>query len=134
MTMIDGEGALNLISYLQKSGDATYFLGLSYFLTLCVSSRKLYLLARALGGRWEPSTIFLASIVLASAIRFLSYMTLCVLAFKSIKLQTSWGSGQDDDGTSTTAKTTLDSFYVRVLEVMFNIGDFVFLTAYMMLV
>jgi hypothetical protein len=128
-----GQGAENIIQYVQKSGDATYFLAVSYLLTLMVSAWKLYMLLKAVKGRWEPSTIFLSSIVFASLIRLLSYTTLSILAFKSVTLKASWDSG-DDDRDHVVVTTTHQDFYIRVLEVLFNVGDFIFLTAYMMLV
>ena len=128
-----GEGSVDIINYVQKSGDATYFLALSYLFTLVVSAQKLFVLSRALKGRWEPSTLFLSSIVFASSIRFLSYTTLCILSFESVTLKTN-GDAADDDSGKAIVTTTHEDLYVRVLEVLFNIGDFVFLTAYMMLV
>lgn len=131
--MITG-GSIDLVNYIQKSGDATYFLAISYMLTLIVSARKLYTLQKAVAGRWDPSSIFLASVVFASVIRFLSYATLCILSFESVRLRGGRAGDDDDDGHHRVVMTTHQDFYLRVLEVLFNVGDFVFLTAYMMLV
>ncbi len=125
-----------LILYVERSGDAMYFLSFSYFITLVFATRKLYLSRKAHGGRWEvrartrhghgmwhqmlrtissakvftryklfllllllvccwwvlvhcpnqPETIVGASVLFASIIRFLSFLTISVLSFKNIAL------------------------------------------------
>jgi len=90
-------------------------------------------LFRSHEGRWEPESLFTASVLFASIIRFLSFSTISMLSFKNIELN---NTGTDDPagGNTSWSTTQHDEFYTRVTVTLFSVGDFVFLTAYMMLV
>ena len=118
-----------LILYVERSGDATYFLSVLYLVTTLFAARKLVMSRRAHEGRWEPESIFTASVLFASIIRFLSFATISMLSFKNVELMNT----QVDNSFNPSWSTT-DEFYTRVTVAIFSVGDFVFLTAYMMLV
>jgi hypothetical protein len=122
-----------LITFVEHSGDAMYFLAISYCLTMLVALRKLWLTRKANGGRWEPESIFVASVLFASVIRFLSFSTISILSFQNVHLRDSL-SFDDDTAGKLWLISAHDEFYSRVTEALFSVGDFVFLTAYMMLV
>jgi hypothetical protein len=120
-----------LIVYVERSGDATYFLSVLYLMTTLFAMRKLYVSRRAHEGRWEPESIFTASVLFASIIRFLSFATISMLSFENIELM---NTNPNNSISSSWSTTSNDEFYTRVTVALFSVGDFVFLTAYMMLV
>ena len=122
-----------LLLYTEQSGAAPYVLAVAYLALLVFAGRKLHAArAQQTPGRWEPKALLFASAVFGCIVRVMAYVTMAVLSGYHLRLSVRGAGADDDDNDTFNSKHLL--FYTRVAEVLFSVGDFVFLSAYLAVV
>uniref|UniRef100_A0A7S1CHV7 THH1/TOM1/TOM3 domain-containing protein n=1 Tax=Bicosoecida sp. CB-2014 TaxID=1486930 RepID=A0A7S1CHV7_9STRA len=120
------------------NGDSAYFLALIYLVATVYAARKLYVI-RLVSRGWETTTYLVGSILFACAVRATVFATLCALAEISTNAADSAGAldgGGAAPGGGAVQQTLLAhaAFYEKSVRVLFNLGDFLSVSCYLLLV
>ena len=112
---------------------SSYFLALCYFLSsfLTLSKfRKLNLFLSSKGLRWSIIQLLVLSIALGSIFRCMSFSTLCILDFQQASRT---AAARSDSKWKFSESATDLSFYNKVVAVLFNMPDYLFVSSYVLL-
>lgn len=112
------------------TSDASFFLALVYLLASLFAARKLYVI-RLVSRSWETTTYFVGSILFACSVRCLVFATLCALSLLDVGLTS---GGTDASGNSDQRASVHAIFYLKTVRVLFNLGDFIVVSCYLLLV
>lgn len=104
-------------------GVSAYFLAACYLLLTLLTLRKLRLVSRATTG-WNTTKLFVGTLLVASFIRTLSFITVCILTYQNVALSLpEVHSGMPRDY----------MFFAEALEVLFTMPVFLVVSAFLLL-
>jgi hypothetical protein len=108
-----------------RSGVTCYLLGVLYACTLVYGCRRLFVLRWSRTQRTiDTPLLFVASIVCALLVRFMSFLNLSVLAYEGVTVEAQTGPPLQ----------SAQAFFSSVLAVFFNVGDWIAISSYLLLI
>jgi hypothetical protein len=134
--------------FLANLAMASYFLALCYMLATVVTFTKVHELRRALrlharGGGWSTVQLLILSVALGCLFRMATFSTLCIFDSQSNGESTGGLNAVYDgdprrvvrgDGERGDEEEKDLDFYNKVVAVLFNLPDFLFVSSYLLLV
>lgn len=101
-----------------------------YLVATAFAARKLYVI-RLVSRAWETTTYLVGSILFACAVRASVFATLCALALITGGAE---GAATANGATAQTHLLQHTAFYEKAVRVLFNLGDFISVSCYLLLV
>ena len=109
----------------QRSGATCWILGVLYFCALIYGLRRLFVLRWSRARKTiDTPLLFVASINCAFLVRVLSFLNLTILSYEEVAMTAKTGPPLE----------STQSFFASVLAVFFNVGDWVAISTYMLLI
>lgn len=108
---------------IESSGTTPSILGILYAISFVFAARR-FVLAYQPVRKFDPPRLFIASVAFGLFLRTLSFVSLAVLYFTNVRV--------DSSGSPTVPGDPI--FFQRVLAVLFNVGDWAMISTYLLLV
>eukprot|EP01138_Halocafeteria_seosinensis_P014604 gb/GECG01014909.1/.p1 GENE.gb/GECG01014909.1/~~gb/GECG01014909.1/.p1 ORF type:complete len:485 (+),score=43.88 gb/GECG01014909.1/:1-1455(+) len=128
--MVESLGVL-----LERNGDVSFFLGITCLLMASFSVRKFMKVCKASQGKWNTKMLLMASIMMSSVVRFLTFTTLSIVSFSTNASPDDEKLGEKEIRLNSREQFRSESFrlYIRSIDILINVGDYTFLSAYFLL-